>query len=154
LMLVTAGLTALFAPRMGLLIQTLGERKTIAMENAILIVVFAGYALTSSATVAGLLFMIDAAFFTLLLAQRTYFQKIGSPEDMAPTAAVAFTINHIAAVALPVAFGVLGMFNYTYIFWLGVLIASISFCLSFLVPEDPAEGHETVFQPRRLQPAE
>jgi hypothetical protein len=154
LMLVTAACTAALAPRLGHLIATIGERKTIALENAVLIVVFAGYALTRNANVAGALFIVDGIFMTLLLAQRTYFQKIGDPRDMAATASVAFTINHIAAVALPVMFGTIGMIDPSLIFWLGVVIASISFALSFLVPENPAPGRETIFANGTLQPAE
>lgn len=153
LMLVTAALTTFCAPRLGGLIATLGERRTIAIENAILIMVFAGYALTTSGTVAGLLFMIDGVFMTLLLAQKTYFQKIGDPADMASTASVAFTINHIAAVVLPVTFGMIGMRDPSLIFWLGVVIASCSFCLSFLVPERPGPGNETIFARPKFQAA-
>jgi hypothetical protein len=153
LMLVTAALTAAVAPHLGNMIATLGERRTIAIENAVLIVVFAGYALTRNAYVAGALFMIDGVFMTLLLAQRTYFQKIGDPADMAATASVAFTINHIAAVALPVIFGVIGMVDPSLIFWLGVGIASISFGLSFLVPDKPEPGRETILADRKFQPA-
>ena len=154
LMLVTAALTSLFAPRLGGLIATLGERRTIAIENAVLIVVFAGYALTRDWQVAGALFIVDGVFMTLLLAQRTYFQKIGDPADMAATASVAFTINHIAAVVLPVTFGAIGMVNPSLVFWLGVGIATVSFCLSFLVPDQPAPGNETIFATGRVQPAE
>jgi hypothetical protein len=153
LMLITAALTAAVAPHLGNMIATLGERRTIAIENAVLIVVFAGYALTRNAYVAGALFMVDGVFMTLLLAQRTYFQKIGDPADMAATASVAFTINHIAAVALPVIFGVIGMVDPSLIFWLGVGIASISFGLSFLVPDKPEPGRETILADRKLQPA-
>jgi Major Facilitator Superfamily len=154
LMLVTAAMTAVCAPYLGQLIATLGERRTIAIENAVLIVVFAGYALTKSATVAGGLFIMDGIFFTLMLAQRTYFQKIADPADMASTASVAFTINHIAAVVLPVTFGTIGMINPSLIFWLGVGIASVSFCLSFLVPETPGPGRETVLsQTTGIRPA-
>ena len=79
-----------------------------------------------------------------MLAQRTYFQKIGDPADMASTASVSFTINHIAAVAIPVLFGTLGMINPSIIFWLGVGIAAVSLALSMLVPDDPGPGNETV----------
>lgn len=154
LMLVTAALTTVFAPYLGGLIATLGERRTIAIENAVLIVVFAGYALTKDWQVAGALFIVDGVFMTLLLAQRTYFQKIGDPRDMASTASVAFTINHIAAVALPVTFGAIGMVDPSLVFWLGVGIATISFCLSFLIPDDPEPGNETIFAAGRVQPAE
>ena len=60
---------------------------------------------------AGALFIIDGVFFTLTLAQRTYFQKIADPADMAATVSVGFTINHVAAVTVPVAFGALGMID-------------------------------------------
>jgi hypothetical protein len=67
---------------------------------------------------------------------------------------VAFTINHIAAVFIPVFFGALGMINPSIIFWLGVVIATMSLALSFLVPERPGPGHETILAPPRLAPAE
>ena len=40
-------------------------------------------------------------FFALAIAIQTYFQKIADPADIAATAGVSFTINHIAAVVMP-----------------------------------------------------
>src|SRR5262245_32020554 len=137
LMLVTTAANTLLAPRLGRLVMRVGERHTIMLENVVLIVVFAGYATTASATLAGLLFVIDGVFFTLTLAQRTYFQKIADPADMAATTSVAFTINHVAAVVVPVAFGALGMIDPAIIFWLGACVASVSLTCSFLVPRHP-----------------
>jgi predicted MFS family arabinose efflux permease len=148
LYLCTAAITTLFAGRMGAMIQKYGERRTIMLENLVLMLVFAGYAMTSDGRVAGALFVIDGLFFTLMLAQRTYFQKIGDAADMASTASVAFTINHIAAVSIPVLFGALGMINPSIIFWLGVGIACISLALSMLVPHDPGPGNETILSGR------
>ena len=88
LMLVTSSLNSLFAPRLGRLVAIWGERNTITLENTVLICVFIGYALTDNARVAAALFIIDGIFFTLTLAQKTYFQKIGDPADMAATASV------------------------------------------------------------------
>ena len=155
LMLVTSSMNTFFAPRLGRLVSVWGERNTITLENCVLICVFIGYAMTDSAKVAAALFIIDGIFFTLTLAQKTYFQKIGDPADMAATAATAFTINHIAAVAIPVTFGLIGSIDYAMIFWLGAGIASISLTLSFLVPQRPAPGNETVLaSPPRPAPAE
>ena len=154
-MLVTSSMNTFFAPRLGRLVSVWGERNTITLENCVLICVFIGYAMTDSAKVAAALFIIDGIFFTLTLAQKTYFQKIGDPADMAATAATAFTINHIAAVAIPVTFGLIGSIDYAMIFWLGAGIASISLTLSFLVPQRPAPGNETVLAtPPRPAPAE
>jgi predicted MFS family arabinose efflux permease len=154
LMLVTSSSNTFFAPRLGRLVQKWGERNTIMLENAVLICVFIGYAMTDSPHLAAGLFIIDGIFFTLILAQKTYFQKIGDPADMAATASVAFTINHIAAVAIPVSFGLIGTVNYSIIFWLGAGIATTSLLLSLLVPLDPGPGRETVLARPSPQPAE
>ena len=99
----------------------------------------------------------NGVFFTLTLAQRTYFQKIADPADVAASAStsVAFTINHIAAVTVPVAFGALGMIDPAIIFWIGTGIASVSLACTFLVPRHPMPGAETVLvSTPRAQPAE
>jgi predicted MFS family arabinose efflux permease len=154
LMLVTTAANVLLAARLGRLVMRVGERRTIMLENIVLILVFAGYATTASALVAGALFVIDGVFFTLTLAQRTYFQKIADPADMAATTSVAFTVNHVAAVAVPVTFGALGMIDPAIIFWLGACVASVSLTCSFFVPRHPAPGNETVLVAPRPQPAE
>lgn len=154
LMLVTSSLNTVFAPRLGRLVQAWGERNTIMLENAVLICVFIGYAMTDNARMAAILFIIDGIFFTLILAQKTYLQKIGDPADMAGTASVAFTINHIAAVAIPVSFGLIGTVNYSIIFWLGAGIATTSLMLSLLVPLNPGPGRETTLVRPAPQPAE
>jgi predicted MFS family arabinose efflux permease len=154
LMLVTTLLNTALAPRLGALVMRAGERRTIMLENVVLILVFAGYATTSSWQVAGGLFVIDGIFFTLTLAQRTYFQKIADPADMASTMSAAFTINHIAAVIVPVAFGALGMIDPAIIFWMGACVATVSLSLSFLVPRHPTPGNETVLAVPKPLPAE
>lgn len=154
LMLVVTAANTLLAPRLGRLVMVAGERRTIMIENIVLICVFAGYATTGSALVAGALFIVDGVFFTLTLAQRTYFQKIADPADVASTVSVAFTINHVAAVTVPIAFGALGMIDPAIIFWIGCGIASVSLTCSFLVPRHPEPGNETVLAVPRAQPAE
>jgi predicted MFS family arabinose efflux permease len=147
LMLATTAANAVLAPRLGRLVMEVGERRTIMIENVVLIAVFAGYATTSTAWLAGALFVLDGVFFTLTLAQRTYFQKIADPADMAASTSVAFTINHIAAVVVPIAFGALGLIDPAIIFWVGTGIASVSLTCSFLVPRHPMPGAETVLVP-------
>lgn len=92
----------LFAKRIGRFIGAVGERKALMFEYVGLIFVFVGYGLVQTAEWAAALYVIDHLFFALALAIKTYFQKIADPADMASTAGVAFTINHIAAVVIPV----------------------------------------------------
>jgi hypothetical protein len=154
LMLATYSINIFAAPAIGGVIAKLGERLTIKIENISLIIVFLGYALATQGlfgawgyAIVGLLFIIDGIFVTLIIAQKTYFQKIADPADIAPTAAVAFSINHIAAVALPVTFGVLWTkIDPAVVFYIGMLIAAGSLTLAFLVPERPREGFETTLK--------
>ncbi len=151
LLLATYGTNVFAAPMIGGLIGRLGERLTIQVENISLVLVFLGYALASQGVfgpwggaVAGGLFVVDGIFVTLIIAQKTYFQKIADPADIAPTAAVAFTINHIAAVGLPVTFGALwSKMDPSIVFYIGMVIAMGSLVLAHLVPRHPREGAET-----------
>ena len=94
-------------------------------------------------------------FFSMAFSLKTYFQKIGDPADMAPTAAVAFTINHIAAVFLPAALGYLWVQSPESVFGLATVMAFATLALAFLVPHDPGPGNETIFSARRMPfPAE
>ncbi len=124
----------LFAKRIGRFIGVVGERKALTFEYVGLIFVFVGYALVQSAEWAAALYIIDHLFFALALAIKTYFQKIADPADMASTAGVAFTINHIAAVVIPVTFGVIWLVSPASVFYIGAFMAAISLLLSFNIP--------------------
>jgi hypothetical protein len=155
LLFIYCAINIVAGPLFGRLLGRIGERNTIMLENVSLIIVFVGYAVTASGSVAGALFVLDGVFFTLTMAQRTYFQKIADPGDIAPTASVAFTINHIAAVFIPVVFGLIWLKDPSIVFQLGALIATISLSLAFLVPRQPVQGMETIFaRSERTAPAE
>lgn len=154
LLFATCAVNTVAAPLLGRLIARVGERSTIILENIVLVAVFLGYATTVSGSVAGALFVVDGVFFTLVIAQRTYFQKIADPADIAPTSSVAFTINHIAAVVMPVAFGLLWLSEPSLVFQIGAAIALGSLALAFLVPRHPQRGRETTFAAAATMPAE
>jgi len=104
---------------------------------------------------AAVLYVLDHFFFALALALKTYFQKIADPQDIAPTAAVAFTINHIAAVGLPASLGYLWLVSPASVFVLAAGMAGISFGLATLIPRHPEPGYETILtRPRAAAPAE
>lgn len=145
------------APKIGNLIIRLGERRILVLEYIGLIGVFLAYAYVQNPWIAASLYLIDHAFFAMAIAQKTYFQKIADPADMAPTAGVAFTINHIAAVIIPVLFGLIWLTHPSWVFLIGAGMAAISLVLSLLVPRDPHEGNETLLRgstPVAAAPAE
>ncbi|WP_166417334.1 MFS transporter [Cochlodiniinecator piscidefendens] len=138
----------IFAPFVGKAVAYFGERRALIFEYVGLILVFAAYGgiymFYWGWIIASALYVIDHMLFSLALALKTYFQKIADPADIAPTAAVAFTINHIAAVFLPVLMGLLWMVSPAYVFLLAAGIACGSLVLSLLIPRNPEPGNETV----------
>ncbi|MEZ9705603.1 MFS transporter [Vibrio breoganii] len=132
----------LFAKKIGRFIGVVGERKALVFEYVGLIGVFLGYAFVQSAEWAAAIYIIDHLFFALALAIKTYFQKIADPADMASTAGVSFTINHIAAVVIPVTFGVIWLTSPALVFVIGAVMAAVSLILSLNIPAKPTEGNE------------
>jgi MFS family permease len=132
----------LFAKRIGRFIGIVGERKALMVEYIGLIFVFVGYGLVQTAEWAAALYVIDHLFFALALAIKTYFQKIADPADMASTAGVSFTINHIAAVVIPVSFGFIWLISPSSVFYIGAAMAAVSLVLSLNIPKKPEEGNE------------
>ncbi|MGR3781858.1 MAG: MFS transporter [Albimonas sp.] len=142
----------IFAPLMGRLIARFGERLALTLEYSGLVLVFTLYAgiyvFDWPAWAAAALYVIDHLLFAMAFALKTYFQKIAAPGDIAPTAAVAFTINHIAAVFLPAALGYLWLVSPEAVFALAVGLAGCSLGLARLIPRHPDEGRETTLTER------
>ncbi|MDO6482151.1 MFS transporter [Shimia thalassica] len=147
LYLINLVINIIAAPLLGKAVSRFGERATLIFEYAGLVIVFLAYGgvywFGWGVFVAAFLYVVDHILFGLALALKTYFQKIADTEDIAPTAAVAFTINHIAAVALPVPLGLLWVFSPGAVFFLAAGMALISLSLALLVPRHPEKGNET-----------
>ncbi|MEC4091235.1 MFS transporter [Pseudoalteromonas rubra] len=123
------------APKIGQMISKIGEQKALTLEYSGLVLVFIGYALVESAQLAAVLYLVDHIFFAMAIALKTYFQKIAQPEDIAATAGVSFTINHIAAVVIPASFGMVWLYDQSLVFYFGAVLAGCSLILSqFITP--------------------
>ena len=142
LFLINYAFNWLFAERIGAMIARWGERWALTFEYVGLIVVFVAYAWVDHALLAASLYVIDHMFFALAIAISTYFQKIADPKDMASSAGVSFTINHIAAVVVPAALGLVWMFSPSMVFLFGAGFALLSLIAAQLIPRHPAQGHE------------
>ena len=149
LFLINAVINIILAPRIGRLIARWGERRALLCEYAGLIGVFTAYAFVENAIVAAGLYVVDHLFFALAIALETYFQKIADRRDIAATAGVSFTINHIAAVIIPAAFGFVWLISPAAVFIAGAAMAAVSFLLSLNVPVRPRPGEEVLWG-RRL----
>ena len=145
----------LFGPIIGRIVQKFGERNALIFEYFGLIIIFAAYGgvyvFGWSVALAATLYVLDHLFFGLSIAQKTYFQKIADPADIASTAAVAFTINHIGAVVLPALLGYIWLYSPAFVFIVASGIAAISLALSFCIPKKPSATNETIFSKLRVK---
>ena len=135
----------IFASKIGRLVGKVGERSALTFEYCGLFLIFFAYAYVDSAIMAGALYVLDHLFFSLAIAIKTYFQKIADPSDIASTAGVAFTINHIAAVFIPVSFGLVWLFSPKLVFLMGAMMSLISLILARNIPKNPKYGHEVIW---------
>ncbi len=130
LFIVNNVITYFTAPLIAKAINRFGERLVLSIEYASLIGIFLGYAFVQNGTAIAVLYVLDHIFFGAAMAVNTYFQKIGKKEDIAPSMAVGFTINHISAVVIPALGGALWMIDSKIPFIAGAAIAVLSLIFS------------------------
>ena len=133
-------------PIIGRMINRYGERTLLSLEYGVMILVFSAYSYTDSPYVAGALFIVDHLAFNFVVCIRTYLQKIADRPDIAPSSAMGFTINHIAAVFIPALGGWLWTIDYHIPFLAGAVMAAMSLVLSQFV-RTPGHGAATGVAP-------
>ncbi|WP_027713963.1 MFS transporter [Desulfuromonas sp. TF] len=134
LFVVNNAVNYVLSPAIGRAIVRFGERCVLSLEYGGLIGVFLVYAFSGSKAVVIAMYILDHILFNFAIAIRTYFQKVADPRDIAPSMAVGFTINHIAAVVLPVMGGALWMVDYRIPFIAGAVLSLVSLLAVQLIP--------------------
>lgn len=139
LLIVNTIINMVCAPYAGKLIERFGENLSLKLEYICIVLIFILYGLVQSQMMAVALYILDNLFYTIAIALKTYFQKIADPKDIAVTSGVASTINHIAAVFLPVTLGIVWIYSASAVFFIGAAIAFIAFLLTFFISKkEPA----------------
>jgi len=147
LFLINYAFNWVFAEKIGALIGRVGERRALSFEYVGLILVFVAYALVENPYLAAGLYVVDHMFFALAIGITTYFHKIVDPADMASSAGVSFTINHIAAVVVPAVLGMVWLVSPASVFLVGAAFATASLVLAQCVPHVAAPGREFSWSP-------
>lgn len=139
LQLVNAGMIALTAPRMGRIVDKIGEKKPLLWYAVGLILVFLGYATTKSLPVLVALYLLDNVLFSFSVGFTTYLHRIVRPGDLTPSIAMGVTMNHIAAVTVPIGGALLWTTsgNYQLPFWIGSGIAVLTLVFTRFMPDGP-----------------
>ena len=140
LLLINAVVSFFVAAPVGRLIDRIGERRSMAFYYAAIALAFAGYALAPTVLWLKGLYVVDNILFSFGVSITSYLSRIARPGDLTPSLSMGMTMNHIAAVAVPVCGGLLWhAFGYHAPFWAGVVAALLSLTLTqFLAHPAPA----------------
>jgi predicted MFS family arabinose efflux permease len=131
-----------FQPLLGKAVDTLGEKKILALEAIILIPVCIGYGFSRSLfpvnialIVTSACYILDMLLMTFGIARATYLKKIAlDPSHVEPTLALATTIDHVFSITVALSGGLLWMrFDFPSVFLLGAVIAAINLVSTLFV---------------------
>ena len=133
--IVNGAMTVAGAYFFGRLIDRVGERPVLVLAFGALTVIFVGYATISSLAVLFVLYILDNLFFSAELGITTYLRNIlVTPDDLRPSLVAGMTMNHVAAVVVPLTGGILWQaFGHQVPFIGGAILAVISMGFSTLV---------------------
>ncbi|MCS6831048.1 MAG: MFS transporter, partial [Armatimonadota bacterium] len=123
-----AALGALVAPMVGRLVDRYGEKKSLTLYYALIACVFAGYALLRDVHWLYVLFVTDSVLFAFSMGITVYLNRIVRHGELTPSLAMGTTMNHVAAVIMPVLGGVLwsALDDYRIPFWIGLGVVLLS----------------------------
>ena len=140
LQLVNSILISFTAPAIGKLVDRIGEKGPLTFYSIGLILVFLGYSTFQTVGALYALFLLDNVLFSFGVGFTVYLHRIVRPGELTPSLAMGTTMNHIAAVTVPVGGALLwkATGNYQYPFWVGVGIAVISWFAMRFLPTGPA----------------
>lgn len=101
--------------------------------------VFLGYATLPNVWALFALFLIDNILFSFGVGFTTYLNRIVRAGELTPCLSMGQTMNHIAAVTVPIGGAYLWKLsgNYQLPFWVGVFIAALSLLATQSLPSGP-----------------
>lgn len=151
LLLVNNALTMIAAPVVGRWTDRLGERRVLTAYYLLVAGVFLLYTritMLAEATqwppqgIFFVIFAVDNLLFTASVGIQTYIRHIAPSEDLSASLAMGLTWNHVAAVTVPVAAGVIwATYGYERIFACGIVLALASVAMCMTLPKQVRRSH-------------
>jgi len=137
LLLVVSGVVNfVLAPRMGRLLDIIGERTTLALSYVALALCFIGYATVHNVLFLALMLIGINLLVTLRIGLSTYVNRIAPSEELAPTLSAGVSVNHITSVSMSLLAGtLLSIVGYEWLCWgaAAVIMLSVPFALGIKV---------------------
>ena len=142
LLLVVSGIVNFFlAPRLGHLIDIVGERITLSASYVLLALCFVGYATVHNAWFLAAMLVSINLLVTLRIGLSTYVNRIAPQEELTPTLSAGVSVNHITSVSMSLVAGtLLSIVGYEWLCWgaAAVIMVSVPFALAIRVTAPPA----------------
>lgn len=148
--LINAVLSTITSPRMGRYIDRVGERKPLSIYALGIVVIFLGYATIPHAWWLYGLYIVDNVLFTFSIGLSTYLHRIVRPGELTPCLAMGTTMNHIAAVSLPVTGAYIWKYSgdYRIPFFMGAGLAVVAFFATQKLPSaEPSQVPNAEVEP-------
>jgi predicted MFS family arabinose efflux permease len=140
LLVVSGIINFILSPRLGKLLDVIGERITLSTSYLLLALCFIGYATVHNVWFLGGMLISINLLVTLRIGLATYVRRIAPPEELAPTLAAGVSINHITSVSMSLVAGtLLGLVGYELLCWgaAAVILLSVPFALAIKVDQRP-----------------
>jgi predicted MFS family arabinose efflux permease len=133
LLVISGMVNFLLVPRLGQLLDLLGERRTLAIGYVLLALCFVGYATVQNAWFMGGMLVAINFLVTLRIGLSTYVRRIAPPDEITPTLSAGVSINHITSVTMSLLAGsLLEIVGYQALCWgaAAVIMLSVPFALA------------------------
>jgi MFS family permease len=106
LLIAVQGIAVFVSPMIGRMVDTYGERRMLAFVNIAYIIALGGYALADSVYVASMCYVAYSFIMPLSsIGAATYLRKVAVSDEIAPSLAMGVTLQHLAAIVVPVSTG-------------------------------------------------
>ncbi len=128
------------SPRIGKLIDRVGERKVLVFYYALVTMLFLGYAFLRGKYVLYTVYVLDNATFVFNTGLTTYVNKIAPRSEHRPTLSMGVAANHVASVAMPFLGGILWtILGYQWAFLIGIPAAAASIAIVLKMPRGTSQ---------------
>jgi predicted MFS family arabinose efflux permease len=115
------------SPRVGKLIDKVGEQKVLVFYYSFVTIMFLGYAFLQGKYILYAVYILDNATFIFNTGLTTYVNKIAPKSEHRPTLSMGVAANHVASVTMPFLGGILwATLGYRWAFLIGIPAAAAS----------------------------
>jgi predicted MFS family arabinose efflux permease len=142
LLAVSGMVNFLLSPRLGHLLDTIGERIMLSISYVALALCFIGYATVHNVWFLCAMLIGINLLVTLGYGLSSYVNRIAPREELTPTLSAGVSVNHITSVSMSLLAGtLLSIVGYEALCWgaAGVILLSVPFALAIKIVAPPAQ---------------